>query len=200
MRKHIGAGLAAAVAVVGLAACGGDDEDPTIGAEPTTTTSASDDGGDAASETDFNDADLTFVQSMIPHHEAAIEMAALADGRSESQEVLNLAGRIETAQQPEIAQMRAWLEAWGEDEASMDMDSDMSMSENDMAALEAASGADFDRMFLEMMTEHHRGAIAMAETEVAEGTSQDAIVLAQQIIEDQESEIVQMEGMLSAMG
>ena len=199
MRKQIAVGALVAIAAVGLAACGGDDDDPTIGANQTTTSSGAESNEEASPAQDFNDADITFVQSMIPHHEEAIEMAALADGRAESQDVLDLAARIETAQQPEIAQMRAWLAAWGEDEMGMETDSGMSMSEEDMAALETASGAEFDRMFLEMMIEHHRGAITMAETEVAEGTSQDAIRLAQTIIEDQESEIVEMEGMLSEM-
>lgn len=201
MRIRMAAGVLA-LAVAGLAACGSDD-DPTLGvdSEETTTTA-----GDEANE-DHNDADVTFAQSMIPHHEQAIEMAQLADNRAESPEVLDLAARIEAAQQPEIDQMQGWLEEWGEDSGGMsgehsedDMEMDGGMSEADMTALEAATGTEFDRMFLEMMIEHHRGAISMAETEVSKGTHGDAIRLAQTIIEDQNAEIAEMEDLLEQLG
>ena len=78
-----------------LAACGNDD-----------------DTGTAASH---NEADVTFAQEMIPHHQQAIEMADLAESRAESQEVKDLATDIEAAQGPEIETMTGWLESWGED-------------------------------------------------------------------------------------
>lgn len=74
------------------------------------------------------------------------------------------------------------------------------MSEEDMAALEAASGAEFDRMFLEMMTIHHRSAVQMAETEVAQGSNPDAVAMAQQIIDTQNAEIQEMETLLAELG
>lgn len=180
-----------------LAACGGDDEDATS------------DGGSGSSAAEFNDADVTFVQGMIPHHEQAIEMAQLADSRAESQDVKELASRIEAAQGPEIETMRGWLEEWDQPESAGDdmggMDhggSDMSggMSDEDMAALEAAQGAEFDEMFLTMMVEHHQGAIEMAQTEVDEGENADAIALAEKIISDQEAEIEEMDGLLETLG
>jgi uncharacterized protein (DUF305 family) len=209
MKKWIAVGTLAAAATIGVAACGGDDEDPTVGtSDETSSTSMTDDdaAGDDMASDDFNDADVTFAQMMVVHHEQAIEMAQLADGRAESQDVLDLAARIEAAQQPEIEQMQSWLEAWGADDSRSGMDMEdggmeMSgeMSEEDMTALEAASGAEFERMFLEMMVEHHRGAITMSESEVAEGTNQAAIQLAQKIIDDQEAEIAEIEAMLADM-
>jgi len=72
------------------------------------------------------------------------------------------------------------------------------MSEDDMTMLEGASGAEFDRIFLEMMMEHHRGAVSMAEAQVAEGAHADAIAMAKQIITTQEDEIQRMEQLLSS--
>ena len=62
--------------------------------------------------------------------------------------------------------------------------------------LMAASGADWDRMFLEMMIEHHEGAIEMAEVEVDQGENPDAVALAEKIISDQQAEITQMQQLL----
>ncbi len=156
-----------------------------------------------------NDADVTFAQQMIPHHEQAIEMAELAETRAESQEVKDLAADIEAAQDPEIETMTGWLESWGEDvpDNSMsgmdhgDMSSDDMpgmMSEADMAELEAASGAEFDQMFLTMMIEHHEGAIEMAKTEQSEGEYADAVELAEDIEAAQTEEIQTMQGLLKS--
>jgi uncharacterized protein (DUF305 family) len=164
----------------------------------------------------FNNADITFAQGMIPHHRGAVAMAELAEGRAEDPRVLDLANRIEAAQQPEIDTLTGWLEEWGEplpeesdssmggmDHGSMDMGEGMDMegmSEEDMAALEAASGPEFDRMFLEMMIVHHRGAVEMAETEVADGSNPDAVAMAQQIVDTQNAEIQEMETLLAELG
>lgn len=169
-----------------LAACGGSD----------TATSAADTS--AGAEAVFNDADVTFAQGMIPHHSQAIAMAALAADRTENPAILDLASRIQGAQDPEIEMMRGWLESWGHDEMASDMegmDHDMSgmMSDDDMAALEAASGAEFDRLFAEMMIEHHQGAIDMAQTVIDDGADPDVRTLAEAIIAAQSAEIAEMQ-------
>lgn len=194
-----------------LAACGGDGgDDPAMAP-----TSAETDGADSA-EVEPNQADVEFTQAMIVHHEQAIEMAALAEDRAEAEEVRSLATRIGKAQQPEIDRMRSWLDAWGEDapdsDAGMDMegmdgmdmggegDSMGMMSGEDMEALEAASGADFDEMFLEMMIEHHRGAIAMAQEVLTDGSHPDVLELAEDVVTDQEAEVEEMEQLLADLG
>lgn len=198
MKKRIVLGLVAFVALAGLLAACGDDDDM----------GGMDHGGDDSSETteaaapdaDFNDADVEFAQGMIPHHEQAVEMADLADGRAESPEVTDLAERIKAAQDPEIEQMTGWLEEWGQ-EVPEGMDHggmDGMMSDDDMTSLEEASGAEFDEMFLTMMIEHHEGAIAMAETELEDGQNADAKELAQTIIDAQQAEIEEMQGILDA--
>ena len=179
-------------------ACGSSDDPALEGAGDTTSSTG------AAEE--HNDADVAFAQGMIPHHAQAIEMADMALERGESADVKRLAGEIKAAQGPEIEKMRGWLKAWGEpekpeaDHSSMGDDGKDStmMSESEMGELEAASGAELDRKFLEMMIRHHRGAIAMAETEVADGKFADALALAREIIETQQAEITTMEKLLSS--
>ncbi|MBO9555033.1 DUF305 domain-containing protein [Cellulomonas sp.] len=165
----------------------------------------------AVSAARASEADVTFAQMMIVHHQGAVDMAALAPGRAGSQDVADLAARIEAAQQPEIDTMTGWLQEWGEpplddDGAMPGMDhGDMAMdgvggmaSMADMSGLEDASGADFDRLFLELMIVHHRGAVTMARTEVEHGRDPDAVALARKVITDQTGEIDEMERMLAA--
>ena len=198
-----------------LAGCSGGDEmagmDGMGGSSAASSSSAESAGESAA----FNNADVTFVQGMIPHHRGALVMAQMADGRAEDPRVLDLADRIEAAQQPEIDTMTGWLEEWGEplpeaadssmggmDHGSMDtggMDME-GMSAEDMAALEAASGPEFDRMWLEMMIAHHRGAVEMAQTEIDEGSNPDAVALAEEIARSQAAEIEEMETLLAELG
>ena len=154
-----------------------------------------------ASGADFNDADVTFAQGMIPHHNQAVEMAKLAGDRAESQEVKDLAADIEAAQDPEIEQMTGWLKEWDQPMEMDGMDSmEMGgmMSEDQMSELEDATGADFDTMFLEMMIEHHEGAIVMAQEQVDDGKNAEAVALAEAIIEAQQGEIETMQGLLDA--
>jgi uncharacterized protein (DUF305 family) len=165
---------------------------------------------DAADAAPHNEADVTFAQEMIPHHQQAVEMAALAGDRAADPEVRELAADIAAAQEPEIATMTGWLEAWGEDVPAASMEhGDMGhgsssdampgmMTAEEMADLEQAEGTEFDRMFLEMMVEHHSGALEMARTEQAEGENPDAVALAEKIESDQETEIAEMQRLLES--
>ena len=152
----------------------------------------------------FNIADETFATNMIAHHEQAIVMAdLLLDKDGVDQRVISLAQEIKDAQGPEIETMKGWLDAWGvvTDDSGMDgMDhSGAMMSDEDMSALEAASGADASRLFLEQMTQHHRGAIDMAQQELDNGENPDALDLAQTIIDAQTAEIATMQGILATL-
>lgn len=162
--------------------------------------------GDEA--TTFSDADVAFARDMVPHHRQAIGMAQLAEGRAEDPRVLDLAARIEAAQGPEIDVLTGWLAEWGADGGMGHRDGDMGhmgggsggmMSPGDMQALMAASGAEFDRLFLEQMIEHHAGAVDMARTEIAEGRNAEAIALAETIRDTQTAEIQEMEQLLTEL-
>ncbi len=160
---------------------------------------------------DHNDADVTFSRGMIPHHRQAVEMAELAPTRAQDPRVTELAAQVAAAQTPEIDELSSRLRSWGEPvpgESSMDhgsmghgdaTDSSMSgmMSAGDMSALAALRATPFDRKWLSMMIEHHTGAVAMAKTELANGTNQASKTLAQRIIATQESEISRMKALLA---
>jgi uncharacterized protein (DUF305 family) len=147
-----------------------------------------------------NDADVDFAINMIAHHQQAIDMADLLLAKEGVDDrVINLALAIKEAQGPEISTMTAWLDAWGQDiMLGMDHGGGM-MSEDDMSALEAASGTEASRLFLEQMIEHHQGAIDMAEREVTEGENPDAVALAGVIITDQAAEITVMQQLLTSV-
>ncbi|WP_149204890.1 DUF305 domain-containing protein [Actinotalea subterranea] len=161
---------------------------------------------DADSSAAHNDADTQFAQMMIVHHEGAIEMAELAAEKGASPEVRELGERIAGAQGPEIDLMTSWLQAWDEelpsetdmggmDHGSMEMDG--MDQEAVMSELTTLSGSDFDRRFLELMTDHHRGAIEMAEEHRAEGENAEAVQLSGKIIDDQTAEITEMTNLLA---
>lgn len=157
-------------------------------------------GNADAGSTSFNDADVAFAMNMIAHHEQAIEMADIVLAKEDVDgSVLDLATKIKGAQAPEIDTMTSWLEAWGQSTDMGGMNHGGMMSEDDMAALEAAAGAEASRLFLEQMTVHHQGAIDMATDEIADGQSPDAVALAKKIVEDQTAEILTMQQLLAAM-
>lgn len=190
----------AAVAALVLAACGGGGHDMgSMESDSSPSKSASAKAGD------HDEADVDFATEMIQHHRQAIEMADLAADRASSQEVKDLATKVKGAQDPEIETMSGWLTSWGEevpeDMSGMeghDMSSDMPgmMSSEDMGKLEKASGAEFDTMFLQMMVEHHEGAVEMAKAEKADGKYGPATKLADDVITAQTAEIEQMNKML----
>lgn len=152
----------------------------------------------------MNAADVEFAQGMIAHHEQAIEMAeiALDPNVGASPQVVDLATRIKGAQDPEVELMTGWLTAAGEPVA-MDTSEghDMStmdgmMTADQMDAMAAMTGTEFDQMWLEMMIAHHQGAISQSETVKAEGSNPDVLALADQIITAQQAEITEMQNLL----
>ncbi|GAA1794509.1 DUF305 domain-containing protein [Agromyces lapidis] len=155
----------------------------------------------AASAAGANGADVAFATMMIPHHEQAVEMSELLLAEPELGEpVRALAEGVMAAQQPEIDQLRDWLAEWGQEEVGMGgMDhGDGMMSEDDLAALEAAAGAEAERLYLEQMIVHHEGAVAMAEAEIADGAHPDAVAMAERIVATQSDEIALMQELLGA--
>lgn len=187
-----------------LAGCPGDASD-TAGQSSTTRGSAS---SSASAEADHNDADVTFASGMIPHHESALTMAQMAQAQAADPRVKDLAARIEAAQTPEIDTMSGWLADWGaaaSSSATGDGVGHGGMDDGDMGGMDTGglagmSGAEFDRMFLTMMIEHHRSAVQMAETEAANGQSTDAIALAESIRDSQTAEIAEMQQLLTELG
>lgn len=191
---------------IGLAGCS-----LTIGGDHSSGSMMGDDESMMDPAGDANAADVMFVQMMIPHHEQAVEMSRLAPGRASDPRVLDLATRIEAAQDPEIEQMRGMLERWDVPEmmdhsghGGMEGMESMGMagmvSEEDLDTLAASSGAEFDQRFLEHMIEHHRGAIDMAEDAIRDGADPELRTLLDAIVTAQEAEIAEMEAILAEGG
>jgi uncharacterized protein (DUF305 family) len=193
--------LLSAVVLAGalaLAGCSGSEE-PT----PQDTSTVTDPGSGSGEAGTHNDADVMFAQMMIPHHEQAVEMAdAVLAKDGTNPQVTELATEIKAAQAPEIEQLDQWLDTWGAERTSEHAGhAGMSgmMSEEDLQALDAATPPESDRLFLEQMIAHHRGALEMAQEEVEEGSDASAVEMAQTIVETQSSEIAAMENLLASM-
>lgn len=151
---------------------------------------------------DANDADAMFASMMIVHHEQAVEMSDIVLAKEGvDPRVTDLAERIKAAQSPEIEQLQGWLDDWGvepDDGTGMDHGDGM-MSDEDLAALEAAAGPEASVLFLEQMIAHHEGAVEMAEAQIADGRNADAVALAEEIVEAQSAEIAEMNEILSTL-
>ena len=148
--------------------------------------------------------DIAFAQNMIPHHEQALELSALALAGDASAEVTALAEEIQAAQDPEIILMRKWLRDWnaeelphsggpGDESDGHEHDMPGMATGEQLLALAEAKGKEFDALWLDLMVAHHEGAIEMAE-QVA-GTTEDLEVraLADAIISAQTQEIDRMQ-------
>jgi uncharacterized protein (DUF305 family) len=196
MKKSlIAVGLAAAALIAG---CGSADP-ATAGHGPSTAASTS--------SADHNAQDLAFAQEMVAHHAQAVDMAKLVPTRGTNAKVADLAKRVEAAQAPEIEKLNGWLKTWNAASTSMPgMDHGSSpggsmpgmMSADDLGRLGQAKGAEFDRMWLDMMIPHHEGAIEMAKSELDQGSNADAKKLAQGIVDAQQREIAEMRNLLAA--
>ncbi|CAL9560660.1 hypothetical protein SUDANB121_04647 [Nocardiopsis dassonvillei] len=183
-----------------------------------------------AEEQGHNEADVVYLVQMIEHHAQALEMADLAPGRHQREGIGGIAERIGAAQEPEITAMESWLETnvfgparenpahqnfcglegdgthHGEGEVpACDLQVDHAdmpgmVSEEDMDRLEAAEGDEFDRLFVELMSAHHRGAVTMAEEVLENGKDQTVMKMANDLIAEQNTEIERMEAVLEDEG
>ena len=197
--------LPAAALVLGLAVagCASTSTGSTPGAGPSTSSSPA---RSAQPGVVFNDADVTFLTDMYPHHAQALEMATMVEGRSTTRSVIDLATRIKGEQQPEMDTITSLLVSFGRPAPSAGMGgmggsgmSGMSgmMTAGDMSKLGTLSGTEFNKTWLTMMTQHHNGAIDMAKVELARGSNADAKTLATTIVAAQQAEISLMKGLLA---
>ena len=181
--------LAAVFAAVVVAACGS----PSHGAAPSAT--------DQSAGQTHNANDIAFARSMIPHHEQAIDMAQMVPTNTKSQGMVALANHITNSEAPEIQAFRVFLMQWqdaGSDDASGHSGVPLpgTIEGATMDKLRSINGPDFDRLWLTTMIAHHRGAIAIAQNEVASGKNADVIYLAKTIVTEQQTDIDIMNNML----
>ena len=160
--------------------------------------------------TSFSPDDVKFLQDMIPHHQQAVEMAALVADRTNTAEIVDIAGRIAVAQEDEINFMHDWL--IDRDQAIPDRSDYHAMhtahhmagmaSPEDMAKLATLSGTDFDRLFLQLMIAHHEGAVTMVDALLEQpGAAYDPVLFefTNDVVNDQEAEIERMHARLISL-
>ena len=159
-----------------------------------------------AASTTATAADVSFMQRMIGHHAQALEMTALLPSRTSRADMRLLARRIELSQADEIGWMQRWLRVHGHavpDAHAHHMPGVVLMpgmlTEEEMSRLAAAAGAEFDRLFLELMIKHHDGALTMVDgLFMTEGAGQDTEIyaFASDVDADQRIEIDRMVALL----
>ena len=157
--------------------------------------------GDARPAASGNAVDRAFVADMIPHHEAALQMAKMAQRRAMSPFVKGLADDILRTQAAEIEAMRAAderLRGAGVEQGSLGVPHDEMGMDHDATTLETAKP--FDPAFMRMMLPHHEGAITMSRAELAKGRDGELRRLARQIITAQQREISAMRKQLAKHG
>lgn len=151
----------------------------------------------------YTEADVRFMQGMIAHHAQAIYMSRLAAGRQASPRLLKFATKIDQSQQAEIRLMQDWLHAnkqFAPDTSSWrTMHMAGMLTEGQMAQLTAAKATDFDRLFLNLMIQHHMGALKMVSDLFATPLAAqdvDVSVFANDVQTVQSAEIEAMQQML----
>ena len=160
--------------------------------------------------TSYSPDDVKFMQDMIPHHNQAVQMAALVDDRTNRQELLDVAGRIDASQADEIEFMQQWLRERGETvpdpTAHEAMHTSHKMagmaSPENMAKLAEVKDTAFDQLFLDLMITHHEGAVTMVEELVEKaGSAYDPVLFdfVNDVTNDQSAEIERMNALLASL-
>jgi uncharacterized protein (DUF305 family) len=214
--------VATTLLLLGTAACGGTSAGPKTSPEPAKTAETR---TGAAKTTrgnyPYTPADVEFMTGMIAHHAQALVMAGWAPSHGASPAVQRLAARIINGQQDEIATMQRWLRDRGQlvpqpDSSGMPMDMHHAgdqghnhemlmpgmLTQAQMAELNQARGADFDRLFLKYMIQHHKGAVTMVNQLFGtEGAAREETTfkLANDVSVDQTTEIARMQRMLEGL-
>jgi uncharacterized protein (DUF305 family) len=201
-----------ATAALGLAGCGTDQTSDhggmggmDHGSSASTSAPSSSPGASASARHD--EADVRFVQMMLPHHEQAVAMSAtLLQKTGVDPEVAALAQQVRDAQQPEIDTMKDFLDAWGQPEtgdlggmSGMDHGDDGMATATQLDELRRVDGKAGQKLYLQLMTAHHEGAVAMAHAEVRGGQDPDAVALADNIVTSQQREIGLMRDLLARL-
>lgn len=206
IKLNRGKSLTAAAAIASLLAltsCGS----PSHQAGTNTPTGSSGTPSPALTTQTHNAEDVTFAQSMIPHHQQAIKMSdVVLSKQGIDARVTDLATRIKDAQGPEVREMQNWLLQWGQPPTPSTPSGhggmpgmDGMMSDQDIQSLQNAQGTEAGRLYLTQMVRHHQGAIVMAQNEIKSGQFVPAIALARSIVATQQQEIDTMQAIVSSL-
>ncbi|MHA7899891.1 MAG: DUF305 domain-containing protein [Henriciella sp.] len=161
-------------------------------------------------DTSYSTDDVRFMQDMIPHHQQAVEMSALVADRTNNQDIVDIAGRIDGSQADEIEFMTSWLTDRGEATPGEHAHHGTHMSHEmmgmatpeQMSQLAASDGVAFDELFLTLMIRHHEGAVTMVEDLLDKpGSAYDPVLFdfVNDITNDQTAEIERMNALLEGL-
>ena len=134
--------------------------------------------------------DLQFIDTMIHHHEGALKMSEAVIAKTQRAELKTFAQKIIEDQKKEIATMKGWRDKWYAGKPSA---LNMEMPGMKMSEMGEMSGSNVDKEFLEMMTQHHRGAVLMAEEALKKAERPEIKTLAEGVIKAQKGEIEKMQ-------
>lgn len=135
-----------------------------------------------------------FIVNMAEHHKDGIEMAKMAEQMGASKEILKMSKKIVKDQTKEIAQLNNWKQKW-----YPNSDIKAEVHKMDMSKLHSAQGKEFDKMFLEMMSHHHQGAIDMAKNAIPNLSHKEVKRFADKAVKKQTEEIQKMKKIESAI-
>lgn len=195
--------LAVLAALVLLAGCGGRDAPSEVAGGPDEPEAPLITGEPAG----FNEADIAFATDMVPHHAQAIDLARTATERSANPDVVRLAEQIVAVAQPELNILNVFLVQWKENPengtgaaaAGAPEDLPGTVDDATVARLGSLSGPEFDRLWLQSMIGQNRGAIEIANAEIADGVNVDAVSIARTIVAGQQAQIGKMTQILEGM-
>lgn len=157
-----------------------------------------------AAATTHNATDVMFLQMMIAHDRQGLELTGLAADRAVREEVKQLAAAIDSTQREEVRIMESWLQGWQEATAvATDADAHANhggqpaTGPEEIAALRATSGAEFETAFLSLLTGHQHAAVEMTQLVAADGTNPETGELARRIKESRGDQVAQMLGLMN---
>ena len=187
------------VGALALSACGSETSPADSSPSPTASASQS----PAENPNALNEDDAMWLAMMLAHHDQAIQMSDFALSQTKNQEIKDLATAIRGAQYPEMEYMNGLLYEGGYTkpvDVSMHISHMQGMlTAEELAALGALTGSEFDKAFLTAMIAHHEGAVSMSENMLVSGVNAKVKELAGKIIDAQNQEIVKMQVMLGGM-
>lgn len=150
---------------------------------------------------DLSGSDIMFLQMMIPHHQQAVDISELALTVSKDAELLALATDIRDGQSAEIIKMEKWLSDSNSNHGmghSMGDSMGGMLSETELSDLKAATGKNFDLLWLKGMTVHHDGALHMSQM-IKDAKNSEIKRFGENIVRDQTAQIEQMKEMIARL-
>jgi uncharacterized protein (DUF305 family) len=188
--------LVIAVAVLALAGCGGEAVVP-AGQEAHGHGASSAAPPLPGASARFNDADVMFVQMMVDHLQLGISLSQVGLAKATSKEAKDLAGAIDVTQREELTMLKSWLKLWNKPEGD---GANLHTAHGGQPLLDdkvinetkEKSGAEFDQVFLNLMTGHQGAGVEMALTEKKEGMNPETTAYAERVITSRQGQIEQM--------